>query len=140
MVIVLPPLTNFPVDTNILFLKTATCDTLFKWPDVVTPWRGRSALDAVELMDIGWNFRREHLRPEHRSHYVITHGGDQPNVVPPEASVWYFFREWDYEKIRDLHAIGTKIANAAAINTSNPCGKYEFGWNGRGRRAWLSVK
>src|SRR5437867_2606265 len=82
-----------------------------------SPWMGRSALDAVELMDIGWNFRREHLRPEHRSHYVITHGGDQPNVVPPEATVWYFFREWDYEKIRDLHALGTKIANAAAQMT-----------------------
>jgi aminobenzoyl-glutamate utilization protein B len=82
-----------------------------------SPWAGRSALDAVELMDIGWNFRREHLRPEHRSHYVITHGGDQPNVVPPEASVWYFFREWDYDKIRDLHAIGTKIAGAAAQMT-----------------------
>src|SRR5437879_2763091 len=59
-----------------------------------SPWMGRSALDAVELMDIGWNFRREHLRPEHRSHYVITHGGDQPNVVPPEASAWYFCRAW----------------------------------------------
>jgi aminobenzoyl-glutamate utilization protein B len=82
-----------------------------------SPWAGRSALDAVELMDIGWNFRREHLRPEHRSHYVITHGGDQPNVVPPEASVWYFFREWDYDKIRELHAIGTKIAGAAAQMT-----------------------
>ena len=82
-----------------------------------SPWRGRSALDAVELMNVGWNYRREHLRLEHRSHYVITHGGDQPNVVPPEASVWYFFREWDYEKIRDLHAIGTKIANAAAQMT-----------------------
>ena len=42
------------------------------------PWRGRSALDAVELMDIGWNFRREHLRLQQRSHYVITNGGDQP--------------------------------------------------------------
>src|SRR6185436_6872186 len=45
----------------------------------VAPWRGRSALDAVELMDAGWNFRREHLRTEQRSHYVITRGGDQPN-------------------------------------------------------------
>ena len=50
------------------------------------PWRGRSALDAVELMDIGWNFRREHLRLQQRSHYVITNGGDQPNVVPPNAT------------------------------------------------------
>src|SRR5262245_60376663 len=41
------------------------------------PWRGRSALDAVELMDVGWNFRREHLRTQQRSHYVITNGGDQ---------------------------------------------------------------
>ena len=50
------------------------------------PWRGKSALDAVELMDVGWNFRREHLRLQQRSHYVITNGGDQPNVVPPTAS------------------------------------------------------
>jgi aminobenzoyl-glutamate utilization protein B len=82
-----------------------------------SPWAGRSALDAVELMNIGWNFRREHLRPEHRSHYVVTHGGDQPNVVPPEATVWYFFREWEYGRINELHTIGTKIANAAAAMT-----------------------
>ena len=54
------------------------------------PWRGRSALDAVELMDVGWNFRREHLRLSQRSHYVITDGGDQPNVVPSTATVWYY--------------------------------------------------
>ena len=60
------------------------------------PWRGRSALDAVELMDTAWNFRREHLRLQQRSHYVITNGGDQPNVVPPNASVWYYFRDTDY--------------------------------------------
>src|SRR5579862_5225066 len=66
------------------------------------PWRGRSALDAVELMDVGWNFRREHLRIGQRSHYAITDGGDQPNVVPPNASVWYFFREADYQHIMDL--------------------------------------
>ncbi|MFN9937971.1 MAG: peptidase dimerization domain-containing protein, partial [bacterium] len=60
------------------------------------PWRGRSALDAVELMNTMWNFKREHLRPEQRSHYVITNGGDQPNVVPQEATVWYYFREEDY--------------------------------------------
>ena len=82
-----------------------------------SPWLGRSALDAVELMDVAWNFRREHLRPEQRSHYVIVQGGDQPNVVPPVAAVWYYFREWDYERIRDLHALGTKIANAAAQMT-----------------------
>jgi aminobenzoyl-glutamate utilization protein B len=82
-----------------------------------SPWAGRSALDAVELMNAGWNYRREHLRPEHRSHYVIVKGGDQPNVVPPVASVWYFFREWDYERIRELHELGTRIGNAAAQMT-----------------------
>jgi aminobenzoyl-glutamate utilization protein B len=46
------------------------------------PWSGRSALDAVELMNAGWNYRREHLRLQHRSHYMIFNGGDQPNVVP----------------------------------------------------------
>ena len=70
------------------------------------PWRGRSALDAVELMDIGWNFRREHLPLEQRSHYVITDGGDQPNVVPRTASVWYYFRQTTYPKIKEMWEIG----------------------------------
>ncbi len=81
------------------------------------PWRGRSALDAVELMDIGWNFRREHLRLVHRSHYVIPDGGDQPNVVPPTASVWYFLRELDYPHIQELFALGDTMAHAAAMMT-----------------------
>jgi aminobenzoyl-glutamate utilization protein B len=81
------------------------------------PWRGRSALDAVELMDIGWNFRREHLRLQQRSHYVITDGGDQPNVVPSTASVWYYFRETDYPHIKEMWDIGERMANAAAMMT-----------------------
>ncbi len=81
------------------------------------PWRGRSALDAVELMDVGWNFRREHLRLAQRSHYVITNGGDQPNVVPPDASVWYYFREADYEHIMDMWHIGDNMAKAATLMT-----------------------
>jgi aminobenzoyl-glutamate utilization protein B len=81
------------------------------------PWRGRSALDAVELMDMGWNMRREHLRPEQRSHYVITDGGDQPNVVPSVATVWYYFREQDFDRIRNLYGIGNDIADGAAKMT-----------------------
>src|SRR6516165_7745447 len=81
------------------------------------PWRGKSALDAVELMDVGWNFRREHLRLAQRSHYVITNGGDQPNVVPPTASVWYYFREADYDHIMNLWRIGDNMAQAAALMT-----------------------
>jgi aminobenzoyl-glutamate utilization protein B len=82
------------------------------------PWRGRSALDAVELMDIGWNYRREHLPLEQRSHYVITNGGDQPNVVPRNASVWYYFRHTTYKQIKDLWAIGESIAKGAAMMTN----------------------
>jgi aminobenzoyl-glutamate utilization protein B len=81
------------------------------------PWRGRSALDAVELMDVGWNFRREHLRIQQRSHYVITDGGDQPNVVPSTASVWYYFRETDYPRIKEMWDIGNRMADAAAMMT-----------------------
>ncbi len=81
------------------------------------PWRGRSALDAVELMNMGWNMRREHLRPEQRSHYVITDGGDQPNVVPSVASVWYYFREQSFDGIKKSYEIGNTIAQAAAKMT-----------------------
>jgi aminobenzoyl-glutamate utilization protein B len=81
------------------------------------PWRGRSALDAVELMDVGWNFRREHLRVAQRSHYVITDGGDQPNVVPATAAVWYYFREADYDHIMDMWRIGDNIARASTLMT-----------------------
>ena len=81
------------------------------------PWRGRSALDAVELMNSAWDKRREHLRPEQRSHYVITDGGDQPNVVPSVASVWYYFREQSFAAIEKNLQIGNKIADAAATMT-----------------------
>ena len=82
------------------------------------PWRGRSALDAVELMNIGWNYRREHLPLEHRSHYVVTNGGDQPNVVPRTASVWYYFRQTTYPKIKELWEMGDTMAKGAAMMTN----------------------
>ncbi len=81
------------------------------------PWRGKSALDAVELMNIGWNFRREHLELTQRSHYVISDGGDQPNVVPSKAAVWYYFRERTYPKIKKLFETGVKMAEGAALMT-----------------------
>ena len=96
------------------------------------PWRGRSALDAVELMDIGWNFRREHLRLQQRSHYVVTNGGDQPNVVPPNASVWYYFRETDYPHTKALWAIGDAMAKAATLMTDTEVSSRLLGsaWSG----------
>ncbi len=87
------------------------------------PWRGRSALDAVELMDVGWNFKREHLALTQRSHSVIPDGGDQPNVVPSKASVWYYFRERTYPEIKKLFDIGIKMADGAALMTDT---KYTY--------------
>jgi len=84
----------------------------------VAPWRGRSALDAVELMNIGWNFRREHLRLQQRSHYVVTDGGNQPNVVPQDASVWYYLREIDYPHIKEMREIADQMARGAALMTN----------------------
>ncbi len=81
------------------------------------PWRGKSALDAVELMNIGWNFKREHLETTQRSHYVISDGGDQPNVVPSKAAVWYYFRERTYPRIKNMFENGLKIAQGAAMMT-----------------------
>jgi aminobenzoyl-glutamate utilization protein B len=89
------------------------------------PWRGKSALDAVELMDVGWNFKREHLKPTQRSHYVITDGGDQPNVVPSKAAVWYYFRERNYDDIKMMYDAGIKIAQGAALMTDTKM-KYQI--------------
>jgi aminobenzoyl-glutamate utilization protein B len=101
-----------------------------------SPWRGRSALDAVELMNVGWNYRREHLRLQQRSHYVITNGGDQPNVVPQNASVWYFFRELDYDHIKELREIGDTMAQAAAMMTNTTTSSRVLGsaWPGHFNR------
>src|SRR5262245_35985768 len=82
------------------------------------PWRGRSALDAAELMSVGWQYRREHLRLSQRSHSVITNGGDQPNVVPRNATIWFYFREIDQPHIKELWEIGDKMAEGAALMTN----------------------
>jgi len=81
------------------------------------PWAGRSALDGVEVMNVAWNMRREHLPLTQRSHYVITNGGGQPNIVPGEATVWYYFREQNFDTIRKLFETGNEISEAAAKAT-----------------------
>ena len=79
-----------------------------------SPWSGRSALDAVEIMNYAWNMRREHLPLTQRSHYIISNGGGQPNIVPGVASVWYYFRDTTFEGVRNLFEIGNTISEAAA--------------------------
>jgi aminobenzoyl-glutamate utilization protein B len=82
-----------------------------------SPWRGRSALDAVMLMAQAWEYKREHLRPPQRSHYVIVDGGDQPNVVPQTATIWFFFREVDYEHVVEMYDAAKRMAEGAALMT-----------------------
>ena len=69
-------------------------------------------------MSVGWQYRREHLRLSQRSHSVITNGGDQPNVVPRNASIWFYFREIDQPHIKELSEIGNKMAEGAALMTN----------------------
>ncbi len=92
------------------------------------PWEGRSALDGVELMDVMWNFRREHLPLAQRSHNVISEGGGQPNVVPDRATTWYYFRERDFQTLRNLYETGNQIADAAALATGTTVTRKVLGY------------
>jgi len=83
----------------------------------VSPEIGRSALDAVELMSVGANFMREHLKEDARLHYVITDGGGQPNVVPPTATVWYFVRADEHKDVEYNFRWLQDIAKGAALMT-----------------------
>ena len=81
------------------------------------PWRGRSALDAVMNFANSWEYHREHMELSQRSHYVITDGGDQPNVVPATAAIWFYFRERDVEKLTKMFEDAKVMARAAAAAT-----------------------
>lgn len=87
-----------------------------------SPWSGRSALDAVELMNIATNYLREHLFYTNRMHYVITEGGEAPNVVPDKATVWYYIRNTDerleemYDRVIDC-AKGAALASGCLLDT-----------------------
>ena len=83
-----------------------------------SPWRGRSALDAVMLMAQAIEFKREHLQPAYRIHYIIVDGGDQPNVVPQTATIWFFFRERDYEHVVEIYEAANRMAEGAAMMTN----------------------
>jgi aminobenzoyl-glutamate utilization protein B len=82
-----------------------------------SPHMGISALDAVELMNTGANFLREHVIQDARIHYVITKGGDQPNVVPAYAEVWYYVRAPQRRDVEEIYQRIVKIAEGAALMT-----------------------
>ncbi|MFC1816624.1 amidohydrolase [Thermodesulfobacteriota bacterium] len=83
----------------------------------VAPWQARNALDAVTLMDVGWALMRQQLEPSQRSHRVILNGGDQPNVIPSYAKVWWWFREKNMDLAFANFEKAKKIAEGAALMT-----------------------
>jgi aminobenzoyl-glutamate utilization protein B len=82
-----------------------------------SPEQGRSALDAIELMNIGVNFLREHVIDKARIHYVIEEGGGQPNVVPDYARSWYYIRAPERDQLEPIYERIIKIAEGAALMT-----------------------
>jgi aminobenzoyl-glutamate utilization protein B len=97
------------------------------------PWRGKSALDAVMLMAQAWEFHREHMELPQRSHYVIPDGGDQPNVVPSTASIWFYFRERDYPRTMAMFEAAKKMAQGATLMTDTQIDTIMMvgsGWSG----------
>lgn len=123
--------------------STALVTALFKFKGQTAhsagaPWRGKSALDAVMLMAQGWEYKREHLEPAQRSHYVIKDGGDQPNVVPQTASIWFYIRERDYDRVQANFAAARRIAEGAAMMTDTKLDTVQIlgsAWSGHFNKA-----
>ncbi len=90
-----------------------------------SPHKGRSALDGVEAMNFMMNLKREHIHPDCRMHYIITNGGEAPNIVPDKAQVYYYLRHPDSEVLKDLLKRTIATAEGAALGTGTTV-KYEF--------------
>ena len=89
----------------------------------VDPWNGKDAVDALELMDFGFDKLREHLRPTYRAHRTITAGGIQPNIIPDYGQIWWFVRDANMAAAKETFEKLTKIAEGAALMTGTT---YEY--------------
>ena len=83
----------------------------------VDPWNGKDAVDAVELMDLGFDKLREHLRPTYRAHRAITAGGVQPNIIADYGQIWWFVRDANMAAAKETFDKLVKIAEGAALMT-----------------------
>ncbi|ARK30496.1 amidohydrolase [Halalkalibacter krulwichiae] len=117
-------LTWHPGDANLVMNKSMQAMTSieFHFKGITShaasaPHAGRSALDAVELMNIGANYMREHVLDGSRIHYVITNGGMAPNIVPEYSSVWYYLRAETKQQVEELLERMEKIAKGASMMT-----------------------
>lgn len=81
------------------------------------PEVGRSALDAVELMNVGVNYLREHVTSKARIHYTTDSGGFSPNIVPPRAGSWYFVRAPHISEVKEILERVRKVAEGACLMT-----------------------
>ena len=90
-----------------------------------TPYDGRSALDAVEALNYMMNLNREHIHPDCRMHYVITGGGEAPNIVPDKAQVYYYLRHPNPTVLKDLLKRTLAAAEGAAMGTGTTV-KYSY--------------
>lgn len=114
-----------PLGVNVMmdFHSLANYQVLYKFKGIAShaaaaPHKGRSALDAVELMNVGVNFLREHVIQEARIHYAITNsGGFSPNVVQPSAEVLYLIRAPQTPQVEEIYQRINKIAKGAAMMT-----------------------
>jgi len=107
----------------------------------VNPWDGKDAVDAVELMDIGFDKLREHLRPTYRAHRAITSGGIQPNIIPDYAQIWWFVRDANMASAKETFDKLTRIAEGASLMTGTT---YEYqidsaGWPQLGLKSIAEV-
>ena len=86
-----------------------------------TPWEGKSALDAVQLFNLGIEFMREHMKQTERIHYVIKNGGEAPNIVPDYSEAWVFVRSPDMIRLMGLSRRVDLCGIAASLATSTTC-------------------
>jgi aminobenzoyl-glutamate utilization protein B len=89
----------------------------------INPWDGKDAVDAVELMDMGFDKLREHLRPTYRAHRAITAGGVQPNIIPDYGQIWWFVRDANMVAAKETFDKLVKIAEGATLMTGTT---YEY--------------
>ena len=112
--------TDFHTEYDVVQIGCLAADFTFHGETAhagLAPWRGRDALDAVVLMDVGLAQFREHMEPMMRAHRVITHGGIQPNIIPDMASVWWMFRHPEAVGVKALFDQAKNIAEGAALMT-----------------------
>lgn len=113
-----------PMSTNMVYdngyLASASAHFEFKGRSshaAFAPEVGRSALDAVELMNVGVNYLREHVTSKARIHYTTDSGGFAPNIVPPRAGSWYFVRAPYISDVKEILERVRKIAEGACLMT-----------------------